>query len=133
MTLKGVSIAAPIALNVLASVDAGGEPFEIDTHLPAPIAEHNIKRQAVAIVAPVDHQEFIVDPSIDLHQQQILCRAGSDGESNGPIWWFLDRTLIGQSTMNQSVAWTSRPGMHTLRAVTDSGGSSAVRFTVSGP
>ena len=133
IALKGVAIAAPIALNVLATVDPGGDAFEMphDTH-PA-ISQITTARHILTIAAPLDHQQFIVDPDIAPDQQQITFRAASDDVSTAPLWWFIDRTFIGTASANRAVSWIPQPGTHTLRVVSEAGTTATVRFAVNKP
>jgi len=132
-TLVGQDTAAPLALQILAATDGGGDGFAPPdgfalTPSPASNELTASTNDRLAILSPSAGQEIVHDPSIPDDRQRLSLRARA-GEATSPIFWFIDNVSIGRSD-GQPLWWTPTPGMHTARATTPDGHSAQAEFRV---
>ena len=131
--LVGVDAAAPLALQVIASLDKAAAPWPI-TNRPAGQLAAGATRQpraGVTMVSPADGQEII--PSGEARSlEQIPLEAHLAGPITGEakLWWFVDGELLGTARDGESLWWTPRAGAHRIMATTAQGQSAAARVYV---
>ena len=114
--LVGHDLAAPVALRLLAAVDAGGPGFPsiVDNTaaaVPPPV-------RPLSITSPVDGQQVVRDPAVSGDGQRVPLRATS-----ADVWWFVDGGAVRPSA-DGAAWWTPVPGRHDVR-VLDAAGHSA--------
>ena len=50
--------------------------------------------------------------------------------ASATLWWHLDGTIVGETTLVHTLRLTPAPGKHTLTVVDDEGETASVRFTI---
>jgi len=135
--LVGAQAAAPLALRLIASLDAGpGEPWPVvndpparSTHMASDETARRSPSTSLTIVSPAAGGQFLLDPDGAAQDQRILLKAAlhADGPSAGPrtLWWFVDNQPVAVGDAAAQLWWAPTRGRHEVRAV-DSRGHAAV-------
>jgi membrane carboxypeptidase/penicillin-binding protein PbpC len=126
-SLVGGEAAAPLALRLLAAIDAKAPV--VPRTLPAPAPTQRIAANitdAISIVSPSDRSEIIRDPGTKAQEQRVLLRARvSEGWSVAePLFWFIDGLPVGTANPADPMWWEPIAGEHEVR-VADAAGRSA--------
>lgn len=139
--LVGIDAAAPLALQIIASLDQTNSPAPCgpwSASRPAPPAAAADKpcpaRNIVTLVSPADRME-IIQSGDDGTSQPVLLQArvnGGDTTENrqSRLWWFIDGELLGSTTDQQQFWWTPVGGAHRITATTAGGHSAAAKVYV---
>jgi penicillin-binding protein 1C len=131
--LVGAEAAAPLALNVLVACDPAAQPDLTPSSSSSPaLAAMPSNAARFAITSPQHKQVFMIDSAIAPEAQQIALTTHHSGGDE--VFWFVDADPL---TVSPDPAgrcwWRPTPGLHTLRAVTARGESSAVQIKVERP
>jgi penicillin-binding protein 1C len=132
-TLIGAEAAAPLALHLLAAIDAGAPVAPPATVLAtAPPITHPL--QGVSIVAPAPRTTILVDPERNIDRQRVQLRARAIGAAEPPtLFWFMDGAPLGSASGDQPFWWSPTPGTHELRVIDSAGNADRLTLTVARP
>ncbi len=122
--LVGQAAAAPLALRLMAAVDAGGPGFAPPPGLLTATGGAVPPPAAVVITSPVDRQEIVPDPTAPAGGQRVPLRA----KATGVVWWFVDGSPAGSG--EGPAWWEPTAGAHEVRAVDAAGHAAVVHVRV---
>jgi membrane carboxypeptidase/penicillin-binding protein PbpC len=129
--LVGQDAAAPVALQILASIDqvGGGWPMtKVVTNETPPMRP--ILEKRLSIINPKPKSQIISDPDTAQATVQIpLISQGADGH----IWWFIDGTMVSTTPATATTWWQATHGRHVAKVIDEMGRSAEVSFTVNTP
>jgi penicillin-binding protein 1C len=132
--LVGAEAAAPLALQIIATVDAGGEEsfapppgFTAAVSASAELSPASADR--LVMLSPTPGQEILHDPAIPANRQQLALQARI-GDGRGSVYWFIDGNCLGDSPTGEPLWWSPTPGAHQVRAVSESGDSATTDIHV---
>ena len=128
--LIGTDAAAPLSLQLIASLDAPGPSWpEVPSpkQLPQPIRVASPSQSRLSILSPHSNQQILLNPDLSTHRQQV-CLEASTSEST--LWWFVDQHPIGTDS---KAWWSPTPGTHRIRLVDSEGHSAEVSIDVRSP
>ena len=133
-SLVGQEAAAPLALRLIASLDAGGagwpavsSPKTAVALLSHPAVIAAKSASSLIIISPQPGQQVILNPDLSAERQQVLLEASID---TGGIWWFVDDSPVGRE---RRLWWAPVPGSHCIRVVNGDGRSAEVSIHVQTP
>ena len=130
--LVGAEIAAPLALRLLAGLDAG-VPVVAGSVMAAPqLAGARVIETHLAITSPANQSEMICQPDVPAKRQKILLRAtlSNPPEGQTALFWFKDGSFIGTCAAGESLWWQPVAGEHDLRVTDSSGRADEVKIKV---
>jgi penicillin-binding protein 1C len=132
-TLVGADAAAPLALRLLAAIDARAAVAPpVQLLAAAPPVTH--PRQGVSIVAPSPHTTILLDPETDVSLQRVQLRASAPGAGEAPVlFWFIDGAPLGSAPGDQPLWWSPTPGTHEFRVVDSAGNADRLTLSVTRP
>src|SRR5205823_825402 len=117
-SLVGAEAAAPLALQLIATLDAGGDgwPGEGERSLsrPKPFAAAAAVAPRLVIASPQRDQRFVLLPDLRPDDQRVKLEATGDDA----MWWFVDDAPVGRGRLTW---WPPTPGAHRIRAVAADG------------
>jgi penicillin-binding protein 1C len=119
--LVGADAAAPVALSIIAAIDAVDDAWPA-THLPQAPAQFASASESLSILSPTDQSEIVITGE---QQKSVELRASTN--SKDAIWWFVDGTSIGNGI---NARWSPIPGKHEIRLLDDAGRSAVARVRV---
>jgi penicillin-binding protein 1C len=128
-SLIGVDAAAPLALRMIANLDASTTAWPTAPHEPlAPSHQRWLETSSRLVIAsPQRNQHVVLLPDLSADRQQLQLEAqGSAGE----LWWFVDDVPAGQGAKRW---WSPTPGTHRLRVIDAEGHSASTQITVASP
>lgn len=118
-SLVGQDVAAPLALELIASLDS--KPAEWPTVASKPVlAAYQVNRPRLSIVSPAASREIVLNDDLPPEHQRVQLRASTADA----VHWFID------GNYQSGDWWTPAAGSHEIRAVSDNGEASVVRVTV---
>jgi penicillin-binding protein 1C len=129
--LVGQEAAAPLALELIASLDPGGPTWPAPAPV-APIELHTPGEAALILVSPTPRHEVVLSPDVPTSQQQILLEAALTGSAQQEphVWWFVDGRVVAEGALNQKSWWTPSAGTHHLRLVDAAGRAAEAQIFV---
>ena len=131
LCLVGQEAAAPLALDLIASLDPGGPSWPAP---PAggPIALPASNDPALILVSPSPLHEVILSADTGPKFQQVLLEAAlTGGCQDGPhVWWFVDGQLVADGALDHKAWWIPSPGTHRLRVVDAAGRAAEAQISV---
>jgi penicillin-binding protein 1C len=131
--LVGAEAAAPLALQLLAAVDARA-PVASPARFPAGTPPVTHARQGVAIVAPTPRTTILLDPGIDMALQRVQLRASAPGAPEPPtVFWFVDGAPLGSAAGDEPLWWSPTVGTHEVRVVDSLGNADRLTLNVQRP
>ena len=132
-TLIGGEAAAPLALRLLATLDARAQlPAPAPLLASAPPVTH--PQQGISIVSPTPRSTILLDPETSLDRQRVQLRARAFGAAEPPtLFWFVDGAPLGAATGGQPFWWSPTPGLHELRVIDPAGNADHLTLTVARP
>lgn len=121
--LVGVEAAAPLVLDLIASLDGGqvaDNPWATSVRAggQASVPERH-SNGAVTLVSPADRLQIVQDD----RAEPLLLQARVSGAPAGPLWWFVDGELLGSGT--EQIWWTPVRGSHRISVATADGRSAS--------
>jgi penicillin-binding protein 1C len=126
--LIGAEVAAPLALGLLAALDAGGDSWpSVDMGTPDG-TRSAVVPSALVITNPPRGAEILADPDA-VHgpcRLSLECRGGGAGQR----WWFIDGAPVATVAMGEPAWWTVSAGRHELRVVDADGQAAVVQVAV---
>jgi membrane carboxypeptidase/penicillin-binding protein PbpC len=131
--LVGGEAAAPLALRLLATIDAGVPVAQPEAVLASstPVTH---PRQGVAIVAPARRTTILLDSETDTSRQRVQLRASAFGGTGSPtLFWFVDGAPVGSAPADQPLWWSPTPGTHEVRVVDPLGNADRLTLDVERP
>lgn len=132
--LAGAEAAAPLALEILATLDRNVQPW------PAPHTE-GVRVAAVppvpachvVMISPRQDAEIIAAGGDNELASQMALKARVTGVSQAAserLWWFVDGTPVASCLSGQPAWWTPSPGAHRVTVSTVNGDSASVQVHV---
>jgi membrane carboxypeptidase/penicillin-binding protein PbpC len=136
-SLVGGEAAAPLALRILAAVDAGA-PVAPPPALVLPTSPPSVERpsrSALTIVSPVSRSDIVDDPETPSARRRVPLRARLTGDDipGGELLWFVDGTPVGAAAPGEPAWWQPSTGEHEVRVVGATGLSDRVTIRVRPP
>lgn len=129
-TLTGLDAAAPLALQIVAGLGRGDNPWPIRTVAaispPPPRAPSS---QQLVLISPADGTEFIIDPDAPRDRQRILLRAAA-GSNDDELWWLIDGRRHAVTTGPHELWWSPAPGRHDVRVIDRRGRTASATLRV---
>jgi penicillin-binding protein 1C len=131
--LVGAEAAAPVALQLLAAIDAGTVVAPApDTLVTAAPVTH--PRPRVSIVAPTPRTTILLDPEADVSLQRVQLRASAaGGRESSELFWFIDGAPLGSARGDEPLWWSPTVGPHEVRVVDALGDADRVSVEVARP
>ncbi len=141
--LVGAEAAAPLALRLIASLDAGlAEPWPVALDSMPPNLRAGIRGDYTAasvsltLVSPATGQQFVLDPDSPIDHQRILLKAAlrlsrpGKGDDSRTLWWFVDGRPVGVADADRQVWWPPQRGAHEVRVIDARGHAAAAQVSV---
>lgn len=130
--IVGAEAAAPVALQILAAIDAHVPPILYEKQASPELAVARPSEPQLAITSPVNHSETIHLPDVPASRQRVLLRATltQAQDSAGKLYWFMDGSPLGVSTPGESLWCEPAAGRHEVRVVDEAGHADRVEFEV---
>ncbi len=130
--IVGAEAAAPVALQILAAVDAHVPPVMYEKRTPPELAVARAPESQLAITSPVNHSEIIHLPDVPASRQRVLLRATLTHvpDTAAKLYWFMDGSPMGMSALGESLWCEPAAGRHEVRVVDEAGHADAVEFGV---
>jgi penicillin-binding protein 1C len=129
-SLVGHDAAAPLALQLIAMLDAKDEAWPIVPVAPIASSQHPTSAPGnLVLVRPIDGQQVVLTSDSPRSRQQLLLEALHRG-NRSKMWWFVDGQLIGSCDDSQRLWWNPVGGSHDLRVVDAEGQSASARVQV---
>jgi penicillin-binding protein 1C len=134
--LVGAEAAAPLALRLMASLDAApNEPWPLvkSQVMATPTRAAKPGPTSLSLISPTPGEQFLLDPDSPADRQRVLLKAslhttgiGSASESR-TLWWFVDGQPAGLADAGSQLWWPPTPGNHEIRVIDAHGhGATAV-------
>lgn len=127
-SLIGAEAAAPLALQLIAALDPGGDGWPGETTLvrtkPRPFISPAAARPRLVIASPERDQCFLLLPELRPDQQRVKLEASAAGES---LWWFVDDAPVGRGRLTW---WSPTTGAHRIRVVDADGRAANTQIDV---
>lgn len=130
--IVGAEAAAPVALQILAAIDAHVPPVLFESHEAPQLAIARAPEPQLAITSPVNRSEVIHLPDLPASRQRVLLRATlthAQGTSV-KLYWFIDGSPVGMSGPGESLWCEPAAGRHEVRVVDEAGHADESEFTI---
>lgn len=130
--LVGRDVAAPLALSILASLDATPAEWPQSTSLTsrAQVARRPL-RSRFAIISPSSQRQILLSGDVPADRQRVPLQAAGN-QAPGEIHWFIDGEHLGSASPAAPLFWSPRAGRHEIRAVAPDGRAASVAVSVIG-
>jgi penicillin-binding protein 1C len=131
-SIVGAEAAAPLALQLIASIDAQIPPAPAAPQPMPVLALSRSPQPQLAITSPVNRSVIIRLPDQPASRQRLQLRATLTHDQGTPasLYWYLDGALAGVSTTGQSLWCQPPPGHHEARVIDQAGNADKVEFDV---
>lgn len=84
---------------------------------------------AVQFIYPQNGASLAIPRQLSGEREGVVFRAAHH-KADAALWWHLDNTYVGETTLRHELRLAPEPGKHTLTVVDDEGNTAFVRFTV---
>jgi penicillin-binding protein 1C len=130
--LIGRDVAAPLALGLIATLDATPAewPQPATDKFPRELARRPL-RSRFAIISPAPERQILLSGDVPADRQRVPLQAAG-AQAPGEIHWFVDGEHFGSASPAAPLFWSPHAGRHEIRAVAPDGRAASVVVAVIG-
>jgi penicillin-binding protein 1C len=130
MALVGQEAAAPLALQLIATLDPSDEAWPTVTNDSSDTSlARGSEEKGLVIVRPGNGEQLVLTSDVPRDRQRVRLEAAQTG-TRSELWWFVDGRPVDERSGSAELWWEPTPGTHDIRVVNSEGRSASARVGV---